>query len=285
MHDAVPSNADLIHYSKCTQSGASPRQHLFIAISIRLNMVSRDHLPFRKNTEGYASSPRLDLKISFFQDFFTIIEELVKRGPNIGLPSGFNVKKELLDEFEHLQDPEELKMLYLKKNASLGSHKSFPSLKKVQHEYIRFWILKLPYLLKEYFKLRRFNYSAHLTAISAITKTSWEQSCIPVFLTIGYKDSGVYDRDINVVRIGTHQKKEQFTKYTLIHELIHLHIVENMNLKLDPAKEETLCRAIFAETFPNDRIAVDHWKMYLKPKELQLIESARKKLQEGYYQM
>jgi hypothetical protein len=231
-----------------------------------------------RTREGIVQIPKLNFKISFFQDFYTLIEEMVNLGPKVGLPNGFLVERENLDLLKNLENPREFKLSYLKKKSSFKKEKAYNVLKAIKSKYLLYWLSHLFYLIRELIKLKIFNYDNFLKRVAIITGTEWHQSRIRIFLTLGYKDSGVYDRNINVIRLGVHQGKEYFTKYTLIHELIHFHIVKNMGLKLDPMKEEYLCRAIFANVFPNDSTATDHWIKYFKPEEIEEINKIRKGL-------
>ncbi len=111
-----------------------------------------------------------------------------------------------------------------------------------------------------------------------MTKYNWTLKELPVFLTWGYKDSGTYDRIINVIRIGIHNKHKEYLVYTVYHELIHYHIINHMGLALEEDEEEILCRAIFSLIFKNNSIAQRHWKESLNEKEIKKIKEKASQL-------
>lgn len=215
--------------------------------------------------------PRLKFRISFFQDFFTIIEEITNNGPGVGLPSGFFIDKDIVEKFNNIKYPKEFCLSYIKKDEKLKNFEEYKLLSKIKTKYFIYWLKNLPKLIIALHKLKNKSYK-DLQKVQEVTKFDWKQKEIPVYFVVGYKDSGTYDRDVDLIRLGMHQNKEYFTYYTLIHELIHFFIVKNMDLKLKEPTEERLCRAIFNKVFENDKLGQEHWRVYLSEKEIKKIK-------------
>lgn len=214
---------------------------------------------------------KIIVKINFLQDFFTILEELTGDCPGVGLPKGFKLDKKHYNFFKRLQKKHKLTKIFFKNHNKIKKLKEFDSIKKVQKEYRIYWKKNIKELIKAKNKIEKLNYNSFLLKLEKITKHNWITKKLIVFLTLGYKNSGTYDRLNKVIRIGIHQSNKPFLGYTLFHELIHFHIVNHMKLKLKKEKEEILCRAIFSLIFKN-KTAEKHWKKFLSKREIKEIK-------------
>ena len=126
---------------------------------------------------------------------------------------------------------------------------------------------------------KEMDFDSFIKKLEEITKIAWTTKMLDLFLTIGYKQSGTYDRKINVIRVGIHEDNKLYLPYTIYHELIHFHIINHMKLKLPETEEEILCRAIFKLVFINDLIAQSHWKEFLTQQEQEKINKKAEEFQ------
>ncbi len=220
------------------------------------------------------------MKISFLQDVYTIIEELSGDCPGVGLPQGFNIDKSYYELFRTLQKKYELTKIFLNNPERVKSLEEWRQIKPLIEKYRNFWLKNKYKLLRTLKTLEApIDLNWFVNSLSKVTRQEWNTPEVKVFLTLGYKDSGTYDRDHNLIRIGIHENKEEYLLYTLYHELIHYHIVNHMKLKLTPKDEETLCRAIFNILFKEDLIAQRHWRENLSQEEIKKIEEKSKEIQ------
>lgn len=203
----------------------------------------------------------MNFKISFFQDVFTIVEELTGDCPGVGLPDNFKIDKNYYVLFKELQQKFNLTKIFVTDFSKVKNLPEWNKIKKIIDLYKSFWEKQKEKLFdkKNYLK-NNINFNKFLEKLQKTTKHQWKTKELIVFLTIGYKDSGTYDREINVIRLGIHENKEQYLTYTLYHELIHYHIVNNMKILLKKEDEEILCRAIFSIVFKDNLIAQEHWR-------------------------
>lgn len=228
----------------------------------------------------YLQNYRMNVKISFFQDAFTIIEELSGDSPNTGLPEGFRVGRGYYTLFRKLQKKYKITDLCLTNFDEIKNLQEWKSIRYLINSYKNFWNRKKYKLLdaKQYL-LKKVELNKFIKKLENLTKIAWTTKVLNLFITIGYKRAGTYDRKRNIIRIGVHEGKKKYLLYTLYHELIHLHIVKHMNLKLSEKEEEILCRAIFNMLFKNNKIAQNHWKEFLNKKEIERINKKVLELQ------
>ncbi len=66
-----------------------------------------------QSRKGLVQNFRLKFKISFFQDIFTIIEELTGDCPGVGLPEDFKIDKRYYALFGHLQKKYNLTYMFI----------------------------------------------------------------------------------------------------------------------------------------------------------------------------
>ena len=233
-----------------------------------------------RTNQRLVQNPRLRFKISFFQDVFTIIEELTGDCPGVGLPEGFYIKKDYYKLFRKLQKKYNLTKVFITNLTKVESYPEWSEIKKIINLYRSYWKKRKNKL----FNIRNdvassINFNEFLNKLQRVTSYRWNTRELDIFLTLGYKNSGTYDREIDVIRIGIHEDKPHYLIYTLYHELIHFHIVKHMKQKLDEVKEEVLCRSIFKLLFNNNQIAQQHWKKYLTKEEIKKINKKAKELQ------
>jgi hypothetical protein len=210
---------------------------------------------------------------------FTIIEELTGDSPGVGLPEGFEVKKKEYKFFRELQQKYNLTDLFITNHSKVKGLKEWNKIKKLINSYHFFWNKQKSKLTETKIKLEKeVNFPDFLERVQKTTKHEWIKKELAVFLTLGYKSSGTYDRKIDIIRLGIHETREAYLIFTLYHELIHYHIVNHMKLLLKEEKEEILCRAIFSILFKNNPTAQKHWKEYLKKHEIKKIKEVAKQL-------
>lgn len=232
-----------------------------------------------RTRETDISYPRLVFKISFFQDVFTIIEELTGDCPEVGLPEGFRIEKKIYRLFHNLQRKYKLTKIFITNFNNLKKLKEWDKIKEVTDLYKKYWVVQKLKLFRTLNYLKSaIDFEQFIKKLESVTNTKWDSDQLDVFLTIGYKDSGTYDREINVIRLGIHEKNKEYLVYTLYHELIHYHIIKHMKIKLKEDEEEVLCRAIFKLIFQHDLIAQQHWKEHLTDLEIERIEKKAKKI-------
>lgn len=229
--------------------------------------------------EGFIQNPQLNFKISFFQDVFTIIEELTGNCPGVGLPDGFYIKEDDYELFKELQKRYNLTKLFITNFNKVKSLAEWTKIKEIIDLYASFWKKQKQKLFETKLYLEnKTNFKKFLEELQKITKCNWDINKLTVFLTIGYKDSGTYDREINVIRLGIHEEKRDYLIYTLYHEIIHYHIVNHMKMKLNEEDEEILCRAIFSILFKEDQLAQRHWREHLNEEDILKIREKSKVL-------
>ncbi len=222
---------------------------------------------------------KLNFKISFTQDVFTVIEELTGDCPSVGLPKGFEINKEHYKLFRRLQKKYFLTKSFISDKNKVKSLPEWSKIKEVIRLYHAFWLKNKNKLFEAIKSLKSSMDLIWFTKkVSELTKCQWNTKEVDVYLTLGYKDSGTYDKENNVVRIGIHEGKEKYLVYTLYHELIHYHITNHMHLKLNEKDEEILCRTIFNLLFKEDPIAQQHWKEHLNQNEIRKIEEKSKEI-------
>ena len=224
--------------------------------------------------------PNLNFKISFFQDLFTIIEELTGDCPGVGLPNNFHIDKESYILFKELQKRYDLTKNFITNFKKINQIDEWVEIKKIIRDYKGYWNkekIKIQNSINYLNKVVDFEW--FLQKLEEITLTKWETKDLDVFFTVGYKNSGTYDREINVIRVGIHEGVEKYLVYTLYHELIHYHIVKHMKLKLSEGEEEILCRAIFKLVFEKDLIAQKHWQENLSIEEIKKINKKSEEVQ------
>lgn len=225
-----------------------------------------------RTREKSIPSFRLNFKISFFQDVFTIIEELTGDCPGVDLPAGFQVKPENYVLFKTLQKRCNLTKLFITDFKKIRDLKDWLSIKQIIEQYRLYWVRYKNKLLKAKQKLSKdFMTDNFINKLQEISKSKWLAKELDVYLTLGYKHSGTYDRLANIIRLGIHEDREQYFAYTLYHELIHFHIVRHMNLQLGADEEEILCRSFFKKIFDSDEVAQKHWKENLAPDQIEII--------------
>lgn len=232
-----------------------------------------------RTREEFIQTPRLDFEISFFQDVFTIIEELTGDCPEVGLPEDFCVTEEDYKLFKELQRKFCLTKLFITNFNKVKNLAEWGKIKDIIDSYHLFWE-KHNHKLSEtkFFLENKVNFKNFLERLQKITKCNWDTNKLTVFLTIGYKDSGTYDREINVIRLGIHENKKDYLVYTLYHELIHYHIINHLKILLKEEDEEVLCRAIFSSLFKDDLIAQKHWKEHLSTEKIKKINEKSQQL-------
>ena len=226
-----------------------------------------------RTRETAVSNPRLEFKESFFQDVFTIIEELTGDCPGVGLPEGFSMDKKTYDLFHELQKEHSLTKLFISNLKEVKKLKEWDKIEKVINAYKRYWETHRKNLLESLNYLKdNVDFLWFIKKLEDLTNAKWSTETLEVFLTIGYKNSGTYDREINVIRLGTHESNKKYLVYTLYHELVHYHIVKHMKINIKDEEEEILCRAIFSIVFKEDLIAQKHWKEHLTQEDIETIE-------------
>lgn len=228
----------------------------------------------------HLQNPQLNFKISFFQDVFTIVEELTGDCPGVGLPEGFIIKEEDYALFKELQKKFSLTKLFITRFSEVKNIVEWVKIKSIIDLYGLFWKKHKHKLFETKLYLERTTkFKNFVERLQKITKCDWNTKELTVFLTIGYKDSGTYDREVNVIRLGIHENKKDYLVYTLYHELIHYHIINDMKISLKEEDEEVLCRAIFNLLFNDDLIAQKHWKEHLSSEEIKKINEKSQQLQ------
>ncbi|RLE41726.1 hypothetical protein DRJ16_05825, partial [Candidatus Woesearchaeota archaeon] len=205
-----------------------------------------------------------------------IIEELTGDCPGVGLPNGFIVHRNYYRVLRDVQKRHKITRYFLSNPNKIKQLPEWTVIKDIINLYKSYWKKnrwKLR-LAKEYIK-ENLRFDDFLERLKKITGHKWRTKSLDVFLTLGYKNSGTYDRRNNVIRIGIHENKKKYLIYTLYHELIHYHIVKHMKKKLSESDEEILCRAIFSAIFKDDPIAQSHWKEGMHKNEIKKIEKKR----------
>jgi len=174
--------------------------------------------------------------------------------------------------FKEMQEKYNLTKIFITDFNKVKSLSEWNKIKKIIDLYKSFWEKQRQKLYdKKVYLEKKINFRKFLERLQKLTRHDWDTDELIVFLTIGYQDSGTYDREINVIRLGIHENKENYLVYTLYHELIHYHIVNNMKKSLKEEDEEILCRAIFNLLFKDDLIAQKHWRENLREGEIKKI--------------
>lgn len=247
-----------------------------------------------QSTKKQVFKDLLSIQINFFQDFFGLIEEIVKNGPGVGLPEDFkidgSIKKKLLKWQKKINIPEEL--ILRRNNFKKIMDSDYLLIEKLEREYEEYWKARKEYLYKAQKFIKKFwskKYFHSINKIEKITRQKYKRKKIPVFLVMSYKTAGTCDEYTKVIRLGV-TKMGEFLLRTIVHEIIHYHV--RSSLKVNSTQEELITRAIEAEVLQNDLknlSKVPHWKATLNKKGIKYITKLRKaikksglKIQEAY---
>ncbi len=228
---------------------------------------------------------KLQVKISFFQDFFGIIEELVGDGPGVGLPILLKVnlsdKKKLLEYQKKMNIPKLLILDRTKLKNIMGC--DYIIIEQIKKEYKPIWDKNKQRLIKAKNFIERLwdkKYNLAIPKIEKITNQKFMWNNLKIFIVLSYKTNGTCDEYTQDIRLGI-EMLDEYTLHILIHELIHYHI-RTFIKDLSSAQDEILVRGIEANVLDKDLITneklPDYWNYSLSEIGKSWVNKIRKRI-------